>query len=647
MVVNSLRRGIIVYDMTSETTHASPLPSAGRSLRHEKEQIMMHVDFSYCAKKGQEPLVHQFDEHISPIRSYPKERQKLNCPLIFIDKNVAKKLPDEEVLSMFTMVITTPQRLTKEWKNGSFKEELTTTNGKFLRRYKVRGDPTEASSLLKIRWTRLIVDEGYAIGSRGKDTKAIEFASWISAQRRWVVTGTPRPQTDFGSGMSNMNNMLNFLQPNFSGSPFIGDTIFESWNNCQIVSYFRFRNLIAMYMIRHAKYNIAELPLPRFTIKCVHLSVQEIMTYNTLVSAVQSNILFTSMKGKVKGLQDSLLHGLQKKVATDALNSLRLSCTGGIHVTPTLTDATLNEMKDVLIRNKVDPIDIKGIENYLHRAVTGEMTNCMCCGIQLNTMLVMMCAHLVCTECVTTDTKSCPVCDLPFNVDEFKLFQPCLSYKWVWNFENSITPRNAVIVPSVDGNISVLVQGDGRLSAPDRVPMRPGVLPAAQRRQSSRGHVCSYDATTTHGRCLFCFEEHAECVMVSERSRCAKCYRQAKACPEEESKFFYVIQKLQDLQLEYSSRLSIQSKTTTEDSSGENITQNQPRKPKIIVFSQFQSVLNAFGHRLLSRFGAGCVAEYWSPLLSEELEKFSKCNDCFCMLLDKDGSKGLKLSFVT
>ena len=58
---------------------------------------MMHIDFLYCARKGQEPLVHQFDEYTSPIRSYPKERQKFNCPLIFIDKNIAKKLPDERI----------------------------------------------------------------------------------------------------------------------------------------------------------------------------------------------------------------------------------------------------------------------------------------------------------------------------------------------------------------------------------------------------------------------------------------------------------------------------------------------------------------------------------------------------------------------
>jgi hypothetical protein len=71
-----------------------------------------------------------------------------------------------------------------------------------------------------------------------------------------------------------------------------------------------------------------------------------------------------------------------------------------------------------------------------------------------------------------------------------------------------------------------------------------------------------------------------------------------------------VINKLQDLELEHSSRLSIQS-NTVERLIGEKITKHEPRQPKVVVFSQFPQILNAFGHRLRHRFGAGYVAEYW------------------------------------
>jgi hypothetical protein len=53
------------------------------------------------------------------------------------------------------------------------------------------------------------------------------------------------------------------------------------------------------------------------------------------------------------------------------------------------------------------------------------------------------------------------------------------------------------------------------------------------------------------------------------------------------------------------------------------------------------------GDRLLRRFGNGCVAEYWGMFRRKELYKFINDEKCFCMLLGKDGSEGLDLSFVT
>jgi len=71
------------------------------------------------------------------------------------------------------------------------------------------------------------------------------------------------------------------------------------------------------------------------------------------------------------------------------------------------------------------------------------------------------------------------------------------------------------------------------------------------------------------------------------------------------------------------------------------------RTPKVIIFSQFRKVLNITGDRLLRRMGSGCIAEYWGKYRKKELNKFIKDENCICMLLGKDGSEGLDLSFVT
>ena len=90
----------------------------------------------------------------------------------------------------------------------------------------------------EIRWRRLIMHKGHAM-RRGKEIKEIKFASWISAQRRWVITWTLKPQTIAQSSLSYMNSMLHFLEHDFFGSCFNGDQvchneIVQSWNDGHI-----------------------------------------------------------------------------------------------------------------------------------------------------------------------------------------------------------------------------------------------------------------------------------------------------------------------------------------------------------------------------------------------------------------------------
>ena len=624
------------------------LPSI-HSFQHGQKQITMHIDFSYCANQ-KEALIFQFTDNDFGSQSRISEiltncsKDQTQYPLVFIDKSGTKKLPDEQFLSLFTVVLTTTQRLTNEWNNQRVKEKFDAEEDLFDGPFMTWHPTTQDCSLLKMHWTRLIVDDDHA-SERGKESRAINFALWISAQRRWVITGAPTPPTVAQSSLSNMSTMIHFLQHDFFGSRLNGDRfwhneIVQSWNDGHIVSFFRLRNLIAMIMIRHTKLDIAELSLPRFTKTCAQLSVQEIKAYNTLVCAVQSNLLLTSMKGNLKGLQVPLLHRLQTKYAKEFLNTLRLACSGGARVIPTLTKVAFDKTIDLLISHKVDLVDIKVVEDYLHRALAEELTSCMCCGIELNTMLVTTCAHLVCTECVTTEMRSCPVCEVPFDVDDFQLLQPNMLYEWAWNIENS----NANIIT---GNKNVPIHGFGILSAVRHAPRRGGERLALQRLRPNGDHECIYDATATDRKCLICLEEHATCVMDSESLRCAKCHRQAEACPEDESKVLYVIKKLQALQFAYFSRPSSSKSKAAESLIEEKITKDKPRQPKVIIFSQFRPLLNAFGHRILRRFGAGCVAEYWGRLRSDELMKFSTSNDCFCLLLGIDWSEGLDLSYVT
>lgn len=109
------------------------------------------------------------------------------------------KVVDEKYFCFF-------QRLTNEWKNGSVrnKTRLSTQDNHHQ----------SPCNLLKVFWLRLIVDEGHSMGN-GTTSNLILFASWITSQRRWAMTGTPTPQTSSNNGLGNILGLMKFLKHDY------------------------------------------------------------------------------------------------------------------------------------------------------------------------------------------------------------------------------------------------------------------------------------------------------------------------------------------------------------------------------------------------------------------------------------------------
>lgn len=371
-------------------------------LEHWQDQIRLHVDIAYCTSKH--PIIFEFtgtSENNLQLEEIVRECQvtKSHCPFLFVDKTGSRKLPSPQFLSMFAIVITTIQRFTNEWKNGSFEDEL--RQGKSdgiedepnLQAYLAKSE--EACPLLKVNWLRMIVDEGHSMG-RGKENSAILFASWISAERRWAMTGTPTRQVVSQSGLSSLLNLVHYLQHGFfshrrGGAMVWQNMIARGWSRGMLSSFFRIRNLLALLMVRHTKLDIEELPFPRYYATILPMSLEETKTYNTIVCGIQSNLAITSMKGKTSGLQDSLLHRSQGRHARDALRNVRLVCAGGTQVVPTITDKFWNEFLDDFAAYNPDPLMKENMKQYLSRATTESVSPCGCCGIMLTTLLVIPC----------------------------------------------------------------------------------------------------------------------------------------------------------------------------------------------------------------------------------------------------------------
>ena len=57
---------------------------------------------------------------------------------------------------------------------------------------------------------RVIVDEGHVMGKNTNNL--IQFASWLTGERHWGMTGTPTSQIATQNGLKNLYYLANFLR---------------------------------------------------------------------------------------------------------------------------------------------------------------------------------------------------------------------------------------------------------------------------------------------------------------------------------------------------------------------------------------------------------------------------------------------------
>ena len=599
-----------------------------------KEQIRLHIDSSALSKKI--PIFYRHattkkrsgsifpGDGINSLNDVKKfMEEETHFPFLFIDDASDIDLPKPDILALFPIVLTSIQRISREWKSGCLEEELRLGSRGRSGPIRYSDESSEsnesakhnnvASPLIKVHWLRLVMDEGHNMGNSGRQN-AVEVASkWIYAQRRWVMTGTPTPQKEGMNGLKNIWNLANFLQHEFFSAKFDGYKLWHSnltrpWQNGDLVSFFRLRSFLSLLMVRHTKARHIKLPKPICKKTKLTMCAQEALAYNSLVSAVRANIIITSMNGKISSEEESMLHPSQSRHAHRAFNNIRLTCLGGFRIVTQLSEENKQETIN-LLKNKhgATPTSLIAVRNFLDQATRSEATSCMSCGIQLQTLLILPCAHLICTHCINNKTKECIICENNFDIDDFQRLQPGFETKF---------------------------DEDEEYGSKKKKPKR-------------KCKLCIFPTEFVDGECLVCYNEH-ECNLLNPHGECKICHRLAEDCPETEIKASYLIEKLTKLIKKRSDKqYCTQISDDTNNLFGnEDCSIHQARPLKVIVFSEFRRILNIVGSRLLKKFGAACIAEYWGEIRSKELEKF-KSSECFCMLLTKDGSHGLDLSFVT
>ncbi|PIN04982.1 hypothetical protein CDL12_22477 [Handroanthus impetiginosus] len=291
-----------------------------------------------------------------------------------------KKKPSAHILAWdYDVVITTFNRLSAEW------------------------GPRKRSVIMQVHWLRVMLDEGHTLGSSLTLTNKLQMAVSLTATNRWLLTGTPTPNTP-NSQLSYLQPMLKFLKEEIYGQNQ------KSWES-GILRLFeaemeegksRLLQLLKRCMISARKTDLKAIPPCIKRVTFVDFSEEHAKSYNELVETVRRNILMADWNDSSH--VESLLNRKQWKFRATTIKNLRLSCCVAGHIRVTDAGEDIQDTMDILAENGVDPMsqEYALIKYYL---LYGG--NCMRCKEWCRLPVITPCRHLLCLDCVALDSERC------------------------------------------------------------------------------------------------------------------------------------------------------------------------------------------------------------------------------------------------
>ncbi|XP_048732232.2 helicase-like transcription factor isoform X3 [Ostrea edulis] len=263
------------------------------------------------------------------------------------------------------------------------------------------------SALQKVKWLRVILDEGHAIRNpSAQQTKAI-YA--LQAERKWVLTGTP-----IQNSIKDLWSLINFLQI----SPFTDrqwwtraiERPLEQGNESAIKRVQHLMGAIAMRRTKNQMVDgkpIVELPDRKVFVEHVKLSEEERSVYEAMQN--EGKIIVSRYFQ-----QGTLLHHYGDILAI--LMRLRQMC---CH--PLLVAKAAAAMKDILGEVETtggmnDSLRQKLVETLMMVLHSGSDEECAICLDSLKHPIITRCAHVFCRGCIEAVIKNemlnakCPLC---------------------------------------------------------------------------------------------------------------------------------------------------------------------------------------------------------------------------------------------
>ncbi|KAK9682224.1 hypothetical protein RND81_10G059400 [Saponaria officinalis] len=281
----------------------------------------------------------------------------------------------------YDVVITTFSRLSAEW------------------------NPPNISALLQVHWMRILLDEGHTLGSSLNLTNKMQMAVTLCASNRWILTGTPTPNTP-SSQVSHLQPMLKFLHDEVYGESH------KNWETSVLKPFeremeegkLRLLALLKRCMISARKADLHCIPPCIKKTTYVPFTEEHAKTYNELVETVRRNILLADWKDPSH--VESLLNFKQWKFRAATVKNVRLSCCVAGHIKVVAAGHDIQETMDDLVQHGLEPLsqDYQLIKYYLSYG-----GNCQICKEWCRLPIVTPCRHLLCLDCVDLEKERCPV----------------------------------------------------------------------------------------------------------------------------------------------------------------------------------------------------------------------------------------------
>ncbi|XP_047319824.1 F-box protein At3g54460 [Impatiens glandulifera] len=290
----------------------------------------------------------------------------------------------------YDVIITTFSRLSAEW------------------------NPHKRSVFMQIHWFRVLLDEGHTLGFSLSLTNKLQMAISLTASNRWLLTGTPTPNTP-NSQFSNLQPMLKFLHEEAYGQDQ------KSWE-AGILRPFeaemeegrsRLLQLLQRCMISSRKDDLQTIPPCIKKVFFLDFTEEHAKSYNELVVTVRRNILMADWNDPSH--VESLLNPKQWKFRSNTIRNVRLSCCVAGHIKVTHAGIDIQETMDMLVENGLVPMS----EEYAFIKYNLQHGgNCMRCKEWCRLPVITPCRHLLCLNCVSLDSEKCsfPNCNNPYEM---------------------------------------------------------------------------------------------------------------------------------------------------------------------------------------------------------------------------------------